>query len=783
MRRQQSQGTYTRASARMQHQGSRLTAPRASNKRGAIGLRTRVARYLGALGAAAVVGASACDGASGPTPSAGSHGNPPPMREDAGMPDVNSQQPSDAGGTSEGGKGVSTVPIRAMGADHLGELQTYCEESGGVFVDASCVCPRDPSSGVSAVFTSQSEPHCRPLALGSSSCGTKGYAATLTSGGFSALQACLDGSLLRVGRSSVSIAKPVPEAMATELAGWLDSEVVTLKLAAKLPGDAGAAQSVGISLGKPDLALLPVLLDNLPYPMPGTRQITTQYTRTLFARSVQDIANVVGAKRSTWQPNRADAAPALQALLGAADEASFADAEHYEQTPILNGCIGACDVTRKWERSQSGQDYLVARTRRYHGGTVLEDRLVLSSRDGKQVFGVLVYDLGGNPNYLVTFEYPDSPFQVVLHAYDGVLSSWGEMRFDALADAQLQDLTGTPVLGADEAAVVVCEGDFGGPLDAEIARTLVLGPHAAPAGTDDASFYGWRRARANDTRGYLEGLISMTYTLPASNEHYALHTRTSARLALGIDGGAQAVPGLRVLPLSERTCILDPDMLSEIAAHPDANRIRILSLSATLPVDQAACMERFPSGVPEHFLWVTAAGNFGRRVEDLRSAQNCPQNLPRRSNLLVVDGVIGTDYWELNDFGEQYTDIAADCRLEDGACNGTSNAAPRVARVAARIVQAYGGRISVPMVRAAILLSAQIPDMPLPNRTGGMLAPEQALQAAQEIVDRGFGTKDRLSKEEAQAVLEKLYGNVVHQDMKLPRFKLDRLEQNAFFAE
>lgn len=679
-----------------------------------------------------------------------------------------------------GDSGVDETNARpAVDRDYLGELRTLCESSGGAFEDANCVCAPDDATGASATFTTLGSPRCEPVARGSSSCFSKGFAATLSSGGVTALNRCLEGSVLRVGRSSLSIVASVPEALASELAGWLDSTDV---LRMRLPSDAGAPQRIEVSLAKPAPGAFPAFIDHAPFPMPGNKTISI-LARGLYARDVQDIARIVSATKTPWQPDRSQASPALLTLLNALDVADFSGGETYVQTPLLDGCIGACDVARKWEHSDAGRDYRVTRTRRYHGGTVFEDRLELTSDDGVQLLGLIIFDLAGNPNVLLTVEYLDSPFQSVVVAYDSALQSWGEARYDALAEAQLPDPSGFAPLAATDSAILVCEGNFGGQLEAPIHDALVLGQHTGPAGTENASFFGWRRASASDVSGYLEGAITTLYAIPFASDFRLKHARAVAQLALGIDGGSGATPGLRVLPLSETSCVYKPELLDEISASPDAARIRVLNLSATLPIDQAACMERFPDGVAQQFLWVMASGNFGRQMSDLSQAQNCPQNHARRENLLVVDGVIGTSYYELNDYGEQYSDIAADCQSGNSPCAGTSVSAPRVSHVAAQIAQVHGDRISVPMIRAAILLSAELPPEPLPNRSGGILAPETALQAARMLVELGHGQNDRLSHEQARAVLEMLYGDASYQNTQLSTFKLERLERNAWFGE
>jgi hypothetical protein len=380
--------------------------------------------------------------------------------------------------------------------------------------------------------------------------------------------------------------------------------------------------------------------------------------------------------------------------------------------------------------------------------------------------------------------YTENPFETRATTYDYDLNKLGEATFDAGATAKYEELSallaGKPSTLVDgEESIVVCETNIGGAMDTPFSAAAFLGPHRGSFGSDNTSLFGWVSSSKNDVHGYLDGVLSTRFSLPAFDEFNISHARQVIGLALSDSFSGDTWPGLRLIPISAETCVFAPSVLQEIAARPDSSQIRIVSLSATLPIDHAACSELFPSGADTHFLWVTASGNAGRVFSDINSSFGCPQSVSQRSNLLVIDGADGDEVMELADQGPLYSDIAADCRNESGNCTGTSLSAPRVAHAAARIVQRHGNAISNPMVRSAILLSAYIPANPFNNRSGGILDLSSSLTMANMIVESGLGERNSMEVTEAQSLLEELYS----EDLELVDFKLSTLKNNGFFDE
>jgi hypothetical protein len=518
--------------------------------------------------------------------------------------------------------------------------------------------------------------------------------------------------------------------------------------------------------------------------MPGAAPLTVVFSRAVYAKTIADIPAVLGATDKPFPTTVDGLTEPLALLVRAVNVANFGSAAKYAEQPFSKECLGACNVSAEFPLTAGGRELLVQRTRRYHGGTVYAEWLTLVAADSRKLLGWVDFDLGGNPNFLATFDYTSNAFETVATTYDYDLNRLGEITFDAGAVAKVEELTktiteSTASLESNDVALLVCETNLGGALDPSLAAKTFLGPHRGSLGESDSSFFGWRRGAAGDVHGYLDAVVSTNFSMPSLDPFNVSHASQVAKLALGFDEAGTPTSGMRLLPLSAETCVFEPTVLQEVAERPDADQIRVVSLSATLPIDHAACVKLYPTGVNPHYLWVTASGNAGRVFTNLESSLNCPQSVTQRSNLLVVDGADGDQIMELADRGPRYSDIAADCRNESGTCTGTSLSAPRVAQSAAQIIQKHGPAISNEMVRTAILLSADVPSIPYDNRTGGVLNEENAFVMANRIVERDFGHRSSLSATEAQTLLEELYVG----DSALVKNKLSILTTNGFFSD
>lgn len=687
------------------------------------------------------------------------------------------------GGVGNSGGGAATVKPRLLAA-----LEELCRNAGGSFTDYECRCPAgEPSSasGTKArVFSTDSGGQCQSVQLVSSTCMTNGFTSVLNTSGSSALKNCLRGNLLRVGGTAFQVSSAYPEELEVELAAWLDEWVRAGKLLVNLPSHPGNAQTVVLRFGFPEPSELPFLIDSVPYPMPGAAPLSVILSRPVYAKRVADIPAVLGAVEHS-APVSADGVPEpLALLLRAIGAANFEAATKYTEEPLSNGCEGACNETAEFSLAEADGRYLVRRTRRYHGGTVYAESLTLTTENARRLLGWADFDLAGQPNLLATFRYTDKPFETVATTFDYELEQLGNAAFDSGAVANYDELTktisaGSTTLAGNDVAILVCETNMGSAIDSALAPATLIGPHRGQAGTDGRSFLGWLMPDANDLHGYWSGVLSTTFSMPAYDSFKVTHAREVAGLALGVDAAGSPSSGFRLLPVSAETCVFEPAVLKEIAERSDSAQIRVVSLSATLPIDHVACDELYPAGVDSHYLWVVASGNAGRTFETLETTLNCPQALSRRNNLVVVDGADGEQVMEAADRGRFYSDIAADCRNESGLCTGTSLSAPRVAYVAAQIIREYLTAISNPMVRMAILLTATMSATSFDNRSSGVLNAPDALAMARRLVEKGLGERGTLSAAEARTLLLEMYSS----EPALVEKRVATLQDNGLFEE
>jgi hypothetical protein len=161
--------------------------------------------------------------------------------------------------------------------------------------------------------------------------------------------------------------------------------------------------------------------------------------------------------------------------------------------------------------------------------------------------------------------------------------------------------------------------------------------------------------------------------------------------------------------------------------------VRVINVSANFYYDQLSCESesRFKDsmGDPEQpFFWVLSSGNDYRRSLTPESASLCPQSWGPRSNMIVVSA---TDA-EYANTGVDYADIAADGHGYYPGQEGTSFAAPKVARVAALLAQEFPS-LTNQQIRDSIMQGARIPRPRLPVRSGGILDEAGARKIAKKF--------------------------------------------------
>jgi hypothetical protein len=277
--------------------------------------------------------------------------------------------------------------------------------------------------------------------------------------------------------------------------------------------------------------------------------------------------------------------------------------------------------------------------------------------------------------------------------------------------------------------VGVCEEGINPKLIADVG-SLVFGPHT------NESYYGWQKANDSPAEFWLGRNVLNRLDLPFSTESYAHHARKT--IATLTNAGGEA--NLGIVPLGINQCLQSRHAARWFQAAKSEPRLRVLNISASEASDEAGCremMRNHPIHDP-HFLWVVAAGN-----QASPSPVACPQYLRGQKNVIIVGASGWRGMHEKSNYGEDFVDIATAGESAVDQDWGTSFAAPRVSRLAAKIFQKLPS-VSAAEVRALILATAKIPSYnALPVRSLGELDERVALRAAEQV---------RLGKPMADAV-------------------------------
>lgn len=671
------------------------------------------------------------------------------------------------------------------------ELREACNRAGGTFVDGECVCPSEDVGGVAVrqTFDARFATCALPPSAGDGECTSRGgFEQVLDHEGIKAFRTCLKGGVMPYTFRVLQI--EFPEGWGVEdarpLAKWIDARfkpgVMTLNAKLSTPINNDWLQvflgSRSIDESMLRISVRPPSID------PGDPW--SDSPRVLQVPSVEALSWALGDSTAA-RPARNTVPPAEAGNVGIAIESAIAET-HLDLggettiAPMIQNCLGFCDVGQDYVLGEDGPVLVARRTRRYQTGVLYRETLAVGSPDRRRVDGWVLFDLGGEPSLILRVERA-SMLKPTVFAYDRNWSSLGAFPFDLLPDAALaRTVVNVAAPIADgETGIVLCDSGLTFDDDA-VNSALLVGDNLPTAENPNGSLLGWLAASTNDVVGLLDGVRSTALGFIPDTFPKA-HGASIAHILL-----ERSDPKLRIVSTSFERCLMQPDALRDLAAWDLAKsaqepnrrngRIRVVNLSAADQVDAAACEARFASGLDDHFLWIAAAGNSGRRHTSETPLARCPQTLPIRGNLLVVAGVNASNTpWPLSDVGSTYADLAADCTGQQGNCGGTSNSAPRVARTAALISQRHGDAISNEMVRMAILLGVTVPSRVLPYRSGGYLNHEDAMAVAAALVAQGFGQNKALQRNDAEKALDGLSWNATY---KLQ--KLDILAENGAFV-
>lgn len=678
----------------------------------------------------------------------------------------------------------------------LAELARVCQQAGGAFDNGECTCPvRDAADGVGKParlnFDARGGGRCvRTERLADACMDRGGFAKVLETEGLGAFQTCVSSAVVYAFQRAyvrLRTADTLSLDEARTLAAWLDTHLdPSSALYAKVSAPPGTVDVLYVLVGGASLTESEIALSvGLPDIDPGDPNFAAKTVHYLHVPSVAHLDSALGNTSPATQPSApprvteppADAREVGRRLERALVQTQLDTSGALELSTALERCLGLCDVTQDYQLGPDaeGVETSAFRVRRYQSGVVYRETVAVGSADRKRIDAFAILDLGGQPSILFRIDYSASRLAPRIFAYDRdwrPLGSAAQSFLPDVADA-LQAVAASRPFAPTDVGVVLCDSGYTFD-DQRLRSALVTGPNTvAPAG-GPGSLLGWSYAGPHDAQGYLDGVRTVPLGLAALELFPSIHGAGIARVLLETNA-----EGLRIVPRGADRCLHDPNALA--AVRNDAligMRTRVVNLSATESLDAEACRARFPTGLDPHFLWVTAAGNSGRRFTADEPLARCPQTLPRRDNLLVVAAREGNSIWPFSDFGVSYADLVADCFAEaQGQCSGTSNAAPRVARTAAAIVGEHGGAVSNAMVRMAILLGVTVPTRTLPLRSGGIHHHDDALRAARELVSSGMGLRDALTVDEARSVLTAVYRDTAYANR-----KLSILEQNGVFS-
>lgn len=508
-------------------------------------------------------------------------------------------------------------------------------------------------------------------------------------------------------------------------------------------------------------------------------------TRYLHVPSVDTLDRALGDSTAP-QPARNTVPPREAGAVGKAIESAVAktrlDVDGITSIePLLQNCLAMCDVRQDYSLDTESPAITAWRIRRYQTGVLYSEMLAVGTPDRRRVDGLVLLDLGGEPSLILRVER-SSPLEPTVFVYDRNWKPLGSFPFNLLPDSATASMVATGAaatpLGDGEAGIVLCDSGITFD-DAHVNSALLVGDHLPRSEKSSGSLFGWLDAPTTDVAGLLDGVRGTALGIMPFEAFPAIHGGSIASILL-----ERHDPKLRIVSASAERCVRQPDALKELAtwdlAHASEfnkknGRIRVVNLSASDYVDADACATRFPTGLDSHYLWVTAAGNSGRRYTTEDPLSRCPQTLPNRANLLVVAAAEASNSpWRYSDVGSTYADLAADCTGKSGSCGGTSNSAPRVSRTAALIVQKYGDAISNEMVRMAILLGVTVPMPAPPYRSGGYHSHDDAMSASGSLIEKNLGQSKSIKRSDAQRVLDTFPWSNGYKKQ-----KLDLLEANG----
>lgn len=308
--------------------------------------------------------------------------------------------------------------------------------------------------------------------------------------------------------------------------------------------------------------------------------------------------------------------------------------------------------------------------------------------------------------------------------------SYGNRSEEALAERNRL----SPGTNSFASVVGICEEEISprmmSSLNAD--KALVLGPNLSE------SYYGWQKEKSTPAQFWSGRFYLNRLNLPFTTETFADHARKTIATFIGNEDPM----AIGIVPLGIDQCLKADQAGGWTSTAEAESKLRVINISASEASDEEGCRSMMKDH-PIHdsrFLWVIAAGNQGSP-----KPVACPQFLAGQSNVLIVGASRNSRMHEKSNFGKNNVDIATSGNSFDDNDWGTSFAAPRVSRVAAKVFEKIP-QATPAQVRALILASAKIPQRPLPVRSAGELDEAAALEIAEHIKD-GLSLQKAIEKE------------------------------------
>ena len=392
-------------------------------------------------------------------------------------------------------------------------------------------------------------------------------------------------------------------------------------------------------------------------------------------------------------------------------------------------------------------------------GIRITSRLEIRWKNESRPAALIVFDLSGRANLLVTVTDTAAPLMPRITAYNENFEKLGEFAQQREIPNQKKitdfaDGLSSEFDASSQALILSFEKDFGN-LDDSIRQSILTGPYVQLQPGEPGSLLGWfKNSLGNNHNEFSAGFNTFDDVLGLVKIGNPAHGNSVHKLLVG---ETLADPAIRLAPLGGDVMSAFRSGAVREAAQQLGGKTLIGSVSGAYKLSKASCISRLGGNYSDiNLLLVTAAGNDAIEFTDFDSFI-CPQNFGSQQKKLVVAALKYGALAEYSNYGRQYADIAADGADIVQPGGGTSFAAPRVSHTAAKVVQKFPA-LGAEKVRMAILLGANVNTAsPLPVRSGGTLNAANALRAAEKMQQLNITAPGALSEQQVLDVLKNLH--------------------------